>query len=196
MRHGVVALTLAAAIVIGPPAAGWVQPARAQTAVAVETDPTDLSKAFWTDWNTAKASPQISALAKGVGYADAKTAAIKSAAEKRVQAIVPIAITQPKDAAKLLDAAAESLADPVANKALATVAALRIAPKTRKAAIAYVAPASKKQVEIWNADLANGIRGLPGIYLSGSGQTSSGEVLSAPAGYAPVAGGSFGCPVR
>lgn len=193
MRPGVVTLTLAVATAIGALATGWVRPAIAQVA---ETDPTDLSKAFWTDWNAAKASPEISALTKSVGYADTKAAAMKTAAEKRVQAIVPIAIAQPRDAAKFLDTAAASLSDPVASKALATVATLRIAPRTRKAAIAYVAPASKKKVETWNADLANGIRGLPGIYLGGSGQTSGGGTLAAPAGYEPVAGGSFGCPVR
>jgi len=196
MRPGVFGFTFAATIAIWPLAADWIEPARAQTAAVAETDPTDLSKAFWTDWSATKARPEISVLAKNVGYADAKTAAIKSAAEKRVQAIVPIAIAKPKDAAKFLDSAAASLSDPAVSKALATVATLRIAPQTREAAIAYVAPASKKQVQTWNADLANGIRGLPGIYLSGSGQTSSGEVPSAPAGYAPVAGGSFGCPVR
>jgi hypothetical protein len=43
------------------------------------------------------------------------------------------------------------------------------------------------------ANLSTGIQGLPGIYLSDEPIESSVRA-EAPAGYAPVSGGSMGCP--
>jgi hypothetical protein len=196
MVSSIVRLALASMLVIWPLKAVIAQPANPRPGAVVETDPKDLSRGFWTDWNETKASPGVTALTEAVGYADKAAAAVKAAAKTRTQAVISIGISHPEEAAKLLGAAAGSPDDPVTETALATVVNMRVAPETRAAAIPYVAPEVKERVETWNANLSTGIRGLPGIYLSGNAQANSGEAASAPAGYAPVSGGSFGCSVR
>jgi hypothetical protein len=196
MVSSIVRLALASMLLIWPLKAAIAQPADPQPGAVVETDPKDLSRGFWTDWNETKASPGVTALTEAVGYADKAAAAVEAAGKAQTQAIVPIGINRPEEAAKLLGAAVGSRDDPVTENALATVVNMRVAPETRAAAMPYVAPAVKERVETWNANLSTGIRGLPGIYLGGNEQASSGAAASAPAGYAPVSGGSFGCSVR
>lgn len=196
MVPGIIRCVLASMVVIWPLKAALAQPATSQPGAAVETDPNDLSRGFWTDWKETKASPGVTALTEAIGYADKAAAAVKAAAETRTQAVIPIGISRPEKAAELLGTAAGSPDDPVTENALATVVNMRVAPETRAAAMPYVAPEIKQRVETWNANLSTGIQGLPGIYLGGNAQAGGGEALSAPAGYAPVSGGSFGCSVR
>jgi len=198
MVSRIVRIVLAGMLATGPLGAAIAQPANPQQPGAVvQTDPKDLNRGFWTDWNETKASPAVTALTEAVGDADKRAAAIAAAAEAKKQAIVPIAINRPEEAAKLLDTAAGSGNDPATENALATVVNMRVAPETRAAAIPYIAPQAQQRVESWNANLSTGIRGLPGIYLGGNQQADSGgAAASAPAGYAPVSGGSLGCPSR
>lgn len=196
MGSSIIRLVLASMLVIWPLKAALAQPATSQPGAAVETDPNDLSQGFWTDWKDTKASPGVTALTQAVGYADKAAAVVEAAGKAKTQAIVPIGISRPEEAAKLLGTAAEPRDDPVTENALATVVNMRVAPETRSAAMPYVAPEVKQRVESWNANLSTGIRGLPGIYLGGNEQAASGAAASAPAGYAPVSGGSFGCSVR
>jgi hypothetical protein len=68
-------------------------------------------------------------------------------------------------------------------------------PQTLEQAAPLVAPEAQAAAETFRANLSTGIPGLPGIYLGDSpaGFTVRAE---APSGYAPVAGGSMGCPAR
>jgi len=218
MVSGIARIVFASTLVIWPLQATFAESAKSpQSGASVETDPKDLSKAFWTDWKTTKASPHVTALAKSLGAIDKTDAAVKAASKTRKQAIVPVVINQPKEAAKLLQIASEkqgthalgkvgakvdpkgtpkTLGDQTGEQALRTVITMTVSPETRKAAMRHVPPAAKQRVEAWRADLSTGIRGLPGIYLSGNHQTASGGMRPAPAGYAPVAGGSIGCRSR
>ena len=187
---------LSAAAEILPPQAGAQQAGAQQAGAQARPGPKELSQGFWAEWKDPANSERVSKLAKAVGYGDRKAAAVAAAVKARRQAVVPIAISKPKEAAKLLSEASGSQGDTVTAQAMATVVNMRVAPATRNAAISYVAPAARQRVETWNANLSTGIRGLPGVYLGGNQQSSSAGALSAPAGYVPVSGGSFGCGVR
>ncbi|NOT41209.1 MAG: hypothetical protein HOP13_12020 [Alphaproteobacteria bacterium] len=157
-------------------------------------DPAALSGAFWGDWNKTKGSEDFAALKTKVGCAD-KTKATAAAAKPGKQQIVDLAVARPEEAAKLLAGASAAAATDAANaNALATVVNMVTTQKTRDAAVAEVAPEDKARVETMNANLSTGIDGLPGIYLGDVEQSA--PRASAPTGYTPVSGGSFGCPAR
>jgi hypothetical protein len=218
MVSGIARIVFAGTLVIWPLQATIAESVKSpQSGASVETDPKDLSKAFWTDWKTTKASPQVTVLAKSIGAIDKTDAAVKAASKDRKQAIVPVVINRPQEAAKLLEITSEkqdtrapgkggAAVDPkgtpktrddqAGGQALRTVITMTVPPETRKAAMRHVPPAARQRVESWRADLNTGIRGLPGIYLSGNHQTASGGMRPAPAGYAPVSGGSVGCRSR
>ncbi|MDE2229564.1 MAG: hypothetical protein KGL11_11060 [Alphaproteobacteria bacterium] len=181
-------------------AAADAQTAKPQPDSGLERNINDRNAAFWADWKLTEKSPSFGALIRTVGSADKTSAMVQAAARTPTQAVVPIGINRPQDAAKVLDAASAPENNPEIKAALATVVTMRVSPETRKAAMPYVAPEAQQRVEAWNANLTTGIRGLPGIYLNWNGNAGSGggesSVPSAPAGFEPIAGGSIGCPLQ
>ncbi len=194
--------------------------AKPATAKPVAGDPSILSSDFWGDWNKTKTSENFSALTKAVGCAHKSNTPKAGGSQK----IVDLAINRPEDAAKFLGDATAASNDAVSANALATVVNMVTSPKTREEAAPLVAPEAKARVEAMTANLSTGIQGLPGIYLgdvpqpkyeagtqagegsggantgggveASGGSAGAGERASVPAGYAPVVGGSMGCPVR
>ncbi|TAL33674.1 MAG: hypothetical protein EPN97_09100 [Alphaproteobacteria bacterium] len=168
-----------------------------------------MSADFWDEWNKTKSSESYAAMKNAVGCADKNTvsleaqhAAAKASKAPTKQTVVNMAIDRPEDAAALLNHAAESSKDKVSANALATVVNMVTSPKTREQAVPLMAPEAKPRVQEWAANLTTGIQGLPGIYL-GDVQAPSywspeppGGRSAMPSGYAPVSGGSFGCPTR
>jgi len=151
-----------------------------------------LSDGFWKDWNAYKGDPKLAALQKDLGAGNVVDGAIAAGAKAKVQGIADMAVTDPAWAAGLMAGAAKVGADLEASKAMETVLKMRTSPATREAAIAAASPEARAPLAQWNANLSSGIAGLPGIYLSDSPVARA----PAPVGYAPVAGGSSGCPAR
>lgn len=165
------------------------------------------STAFWGDWKTTQQSQSFTALMTAVAGAQAMRANLTTGIpglpgvhlngqpQKPTQLIVDVAVTKPEAAAKLLSAASSASSDQAGTAALATVVTMTASPKTLEAAAPLVAP----DAQAMTANLSTGIPGLPGIYLSdqpieSGGGGGGGGRAEAPAGYAPVSGGSMGCP--
>lgn len=161
-------------------------------AVKLEVDPSDLSAGFWTDWKAKEASASYVALKKSV-WRDEPAKSDAAAPVVQTQRIVDVAISDPAKVARVLTAATDANVDASDQNALASVVNMVASPKTQEAAVPMVAPEVQAQVQEFRANLSSGIPGLPGIYL---GDSSESERGAAPVGYAPVAGGSAGCPSR
>ena len=161
-------------------------------AVQLESDPSDLSAGFWTDWKAKEASPEFAALKKSVWRDEpAKPDAAVPAAQS--QRIVDVSISDSAKLAQVLTVATGSGVDASDQQALASVVNMVASPKTQEEAAPMVAPEIQAQVQEFRANLSSGIPGLPGIYLGDNAESERG---AAPDGYAPVAGGSAGCPSR
>lgn len=153
---------------------------------------TDRDASFWNDWHDRSQSPAFKQLERDTGTANvAKNAVAEGRASDR-QPIANIAVDSADAAARLLAAAAKSNADRESREALEAIAMLRTSPDDRADAIRQMPPETKAAAATFVANLSTGIPGLPGIYLNDSPIQRS----PAPAGYAPVAGGSRGCPSR
>lgn len=158
------------------------------------------SDGFWNEWKTTQASENFTTLKAAVASAHAPPAAAAPPASNAPpspakQKIIDVAVTKPEDAAKLLAAAPAASADQASTNALTTVLTMVTSPKTLEAAAPLVAPEAQAEAQAMTANLSTGIAGLPGIYLSDTPSVSSARA-EAPAGYAPVSGGSMGCPAQ
>ncbi len=158
----------------------------------VSFDSTQLSYAFWNDWQTLKKSDKWQALKQSVGVADQARAAALSGAEKGTQAVVNVGLSKPADVAKVLNGSAHTATDVGAGAALGTALSMRASRQEIAAAQPLVAPEARRESRSMTANLTTGIAGLPGIYLGPQDHPRP----SAPEGYAPVSGGSAGCPGR
>ncbi len=183
-----VALVPVSAETVAPPKA----PKPKAAAVKMETDATDLSAGFWTDWRAKESSAGFVALKKSV-WRDEPAKPEPVAPVTQTQRIVDVAISDPAKVAQVLTAATGSGVDANDQQALASVVNMVASPKTQDEAAPMVAPEIQAQVQAFRANLSSGIPGLPGIYLGDNAETERG---TAPVGYAPVAGGSAGCPSR
>ena len=183
-------------LILVPVSAGPEKKAMAQApkaaAMKMETDPSDLSAGFWTDWKAKEASAGFVALKKSV-WRDEPAKSDPVAPVVQTQRIVDVAISDPAKVAQVLTTAADSANDASDQQALASVVNMIASPKTQEEAAPMVAPEMQAQVQEFRANLSSGIPGLPGIYLGDNAESERG---AAPAGYAPVAGGSAGCPSR
>ena len=189
-----VAVACLAALV--PVSAETVTPPKAPkpkaAAVKMETDASDLSAGFWTDWKAKESSAGFVALKKSV-WRDEPVKAEPAAPAAQTQRIVDVAISDPAKVAQVLTAATGSGVDANDQQALASMLNMVASPKTQEAAAPMVAPEVQAEVQAFRANLSGGIPGLPGIYLGDNAESERG---AAPVGYAPVAGSSAGCPSR
>ncbi|HVY33468.1 MAG TPA: hypothetical protein VG960_03505 [Caulobacteraceae bacterium] len=168
------------------------------------SDPKDLSAGFWSDWQTTKQSEHWQNLQKSVGLQAQTVTAAGQAAQSGKQAVVDTALTTPAQAAKFMTGAAADAKALGVDQSVSTVLAMRATPKTVAAAAPLIPPESRPAAHLITTAMTRGIAGLPGVYLGEvehpayeAGGNSGGEERgSAPAGYAPVAGGSLGCPGR
>ena len=124
----------------------------------------------------------------GAGSATQDAVAQGRAANR--QPIANIAVNSIESARRLLVAAAKSQSDRESREALQAIAMLRTTAETRADAIRQMDSGSKAAATEFVNHVSNGIPGLPGIYLDNAPLQRSPE----PAGYAPVAGRSLGCP--
>ncbi len=190
------ALSAAYCLVLVPASAEPAAPAKVSkpkaAAVQMETDASDLSAGFWTDWRAKEASTGFAALKKSV-WRDEPATPDPAAPVAPSQRIVDVAISDPAKVAQVLTAATGPGVDANDRQALASVVNMVASAKMQEEAAPMVAPEVQAQVQVFRANLSNGIPGLPGVYLGDNGESERG---AAPAGYAPVAGGSTGCPVR
>ncbi len=167
------------------------KPKAAAVKMETETDPSDLSAGFWTDWKAKETSAGFVALKKTM-WRDEPAKPDPVGPVVQTQRIVDVSISDPAKVAQVLTAAATN-AYASDQQALASVVNMVASPKTQEEAAPMVAPEMQTQVQEFRANLSSGIPGLPGIYLGGNAESERG---SAPVGYAPVAGGSAGCPSR
>ncbi len=168
--------------------AGLIATAHAQDA---DGNPAVLSADFWNDWKKTSASEDFQMLtaAQDCGCeVPARDTDAKAPARK--DNIVRIAVTKPEDATRILGSSITAADDPAQSAALATVVRMRIPDEVQKQALELVPAAQRPQVEKFRANLSTGIPGLPGIYLGDNSEYYANPV---PAGFVPVAGGSFGC---
>lgn len=174
-----------------PEAKAKAQKPKAAT-VKMEVDLSDLSAGFWTDWKAKESSAGFVALKKSV-WRDEPAKPEQTSPAVQSQRIVDVSISDPAKVAQVLTAAADATIDASDQQALASVVNMVASPKTQEEAAPMVAPEIQAQVQEFRANLSSGIPGLPGIYL---GDNTESERGAAPTGYAPVAGGSAGCPSR
>ncbi len=167
------------------------------------SDPKDLSAGFWSDWQTVKQSEHWQNLQKSVGLQGETVNAIGQAAKSGKQAVVDTALTTPAQAAKFMTGAASDTKALGVDQSVATVLAMRATPKTVAAAAPLIPVEARPAAHLIATTMTRGIAGLPGIYLGDidhpnyeSGGGGGEERGAAPAGYAPVSGGSVGCPGR
>jgi hypothetical protein len=160
---------------------------------AAMVDAKDLNEAFWADWKTVRSSDAFVKLRQQAGADDAVNGSIAGGRSAGVQAITDMAIRKPEDAARLISAAADRTAAREVQAALGTVVAMRAPPAIQQAAMKQLPPAERPQATAFTANLSTGIAGLPCMYLC---ESPTSERPSAPAGYTPVSGGSFGCAAR
>ena len=173
-----------------PPARGPQHAPAKPAPAAAPSELAQMSSTFWTDVKKTEGSDDFKALSTALG----RVKPPPSAAPKQ-QRIVDVAVTRPADAAKIMTNVAAAPSAAQTTNAVTTVMSMIATPKTLEQAAALVPPESQSQVETWRANLSNGIPGLPGLYLGDNAEANAPRA-EAPAGYAPVAGGSAGCPAK
>ena len=167
--------------------------AAAEEVTPAKPDPVALASSFWNEWGATRNSATYTALASATGCGC--TTGNASLPQTNSGGVVDIAVTKPADAAKLLTSSVAASRDPITEDALSTVIAMRVSPAVREAAVPLVPAEAQAHVTQFNANLSQGIAGLPGIYLNYD-PGSSGEAARAPApaGFTSMPGG--GCPGR
>jgi len=167
-------------------------PAKPAQAASAQNDPAALSAGFWSEVKKTESSENYTKLKSMLSEMSSAAPPVVDPGKQR---IVDVAIAKPAAAAKVMSATATS-SDSVSTSALSTVVTMTTSPKMQQEAAALVEPEAKEQVETWRANLSTGVQGLPGIYLGDNAVANGGERQPAPVGYAPVSGGSTGCPTR
>ena len=151
---------------------------------------TERDASFWNDWHDRSQSADFKQLERDAGAGSATQDAVAQGRAANRQPIANIAVNSIESARRLLEAAAKSQSDRESREALQAIAMLRTTAETRADAIRQMDPGSKAAATEFVNHVSNGIPGLPGIYLDNAPLQRSPE----PAGYAPVAGRSLGCP--
>jgi hypothetical protein len=150
------------------------------------------SAEFWSGISSLTATPEFRELESRASPVSLVVEAVKEGRAASRQPVANVAASTNDQAAAILLSAAKSKADPDVRAALSTITLMRTTSAQRAAALPTLPKQERAAASNFTANLSAGIQGLPGIYLDASPI----QRPVTPKSYAPISGGSVGCPSK